>query len=136
MFTLLLVLGACGSNSARTRNAQIDLGESDRFTQEEIQAAIDVVKEMFLDSRRRWSEIYRLWYDELFSDATIVSGGWDRENTIVIDSLYYRGQGYGDGIYWWPGRGFGPARRLMPWIWILARESPYDPWVYVTGGKT
>ncbi|MCL2361980.1 MAG: hypothetical protein FWC73_09235 [Defluviitaleaceae bacterium] len=132
MFMLLHVLAACGSNTRRVGNVQVDLGESDRFTHEEIQGAMDVVKETFLESHGRWSELASLWYDERFSNGTIASGDWDKENTIVIDSLYYRGQGYGAGVYWWPGRGFGPARQLMPWIWILSRESPSDPWVFVT----
>jgi len=107
----------------RIANVELDIGESDRFTQEEIASAMDVVKEIFADHRGWNDELISLWYNEASSNREIERREWDEDNTIVLFSTWYQGQG------------LGAPRAFMPWTWILARESSSDSWVFVTGGK-
>ena len=64
-------------------NVQIDIGSSERFTQEEIESAADlVVSEFgFLNS-----ELIYLWYDESISDLKIENSylDLDRDSTIIF----------------------------------------------------
>jgi len=107
----------------RVSNAELEIGVSDRFTHDEIAAAMDVVKASFSDNRGRNDELLSLVYSEVHSDWRIEMDDLDQERTIVLFSDWYQGQG------------FGRERQWMPWTWILSRQSPSDSWVVIGGGK-
>lgn len=92
-----------------TRNlfvAQIELGESDIFTQEEIIFAMDVVKEEFAERFGRRGRLNSLHYQ----------GDFSTYNTISIMSLYHQ----------WHYGNLGHG-------WRLSRECLSEPWVIVSG---
>jgi len=117
--TLPLVVN--GLDLRRTADIELCIGASDRFSQEEIASAMNVVKETFANSRNHPDELVSLWYCE--NSYSHLRVDQERGNIIVIFSTEYRGQG------------FGNERRLMPWTWILSRENPSDSWIVVGGGK-
>ena len=120
---LCIFLVACGRGTGIVENAQIDTGASDRFTQEEIVFAMDAVKEHFRDSYDRWNELIALWYDEDWSDWKIDRSGLDKENTIILRSELYIGQGFGND-----------AQRT-PLFWVLFWSNSSDSWVVNSWGK-
>ena len=108
----------------RVSNVELGTGASERFSQDEIASAMNVVKETFAE-QRGWNDVLvSLWYsDNACSRREMERGGFDEDNTIVLFSDWYQGQG------------LFAERQPMPWTWILARESPTDAWVVIGGGK-
>jgi len=109
-------------------NVQVDIGVSEIFSQSEIESAMDVVKNAFVNSGTGWDELVELWYDEYWSIWGVGWRDWDESNAIILQTLSYRGRGFEYNI---TGR-----RDLSPWIWFLLRDSPCEPWTIVGGGKT
>jgi len=95
---------------------QLELGASDIFSQEEIESAMNVVKEAFADRFGRHSRLISLSYQEgsfkYFSNAF----GFDKSNNILIMSTYDQRR------YGRLGHG-----------WKLSREGSSEPWVLISG---
>jgi len=124
----LVFLAACGSRAGIVRNVQIDIGPSDKFTQEEIEEAIDSVKERFIGFRG--SLLIRLWYDEEASNHILegyMTAGRGRtngvkiENVIVLLSDFETDSSVAQ-------RGFRPNSIYRNWSWTLIRDSENDAW--------
>lgn len=60
LILIILCLGGCGVNKA-TENVEIKIGESQKFREEEIQEAINVVKKKF---NIEDAILTKLWYEE------------------------------------------------------------------------
>ena len=113
----------------KTENVVIDIGESSKFSVEEIKAAMDLVIEKFSDYY--YCELTELWYNEMQSEKEIiewymVSGrgsinGAMQENVIVLHSNFSTGARSGD-------YGFSPGSRYEDWNWILIRQTKNSPW--------
>ena len=106
-------------------NVQVDIGASELFSQDEIESAIEVIKNSFVNSRTGWDELVELWYDECRSNREVKRRDWCKDNTIIILSYQYRGQGFDNRN----------ERYITPWFWVLSRNSPYESWVIISGGK-
>ena len=105
---------------------QIDIGVSELFSLEEIESAIEVIKNSFINSGSGWDELVELWYDERQSIREVERRDWCKNNTIVLLSYQYRGRGFDNRN----------DRRICPWFWVLSRNCFCAPWVIISGGKT
>jgi hypothetical protein len=121
---LSLSLAACG----KTKGAKITLGQSSRFTREELQAAVDCVLAQF---RKGYDgcTLRKLWYDEKRAEAQIESylnngrgseNGVLRENVLVLLSDFKTDNE--------PPGGFNPDDTYTGWNWILIRDSKDGAW--------
>jgi len=119
---------ACGQSPGMVANVKVDTGTSDRFAQEEVEEAVDRVKEKFIDFRG--CELLRLWYDEdwsnLFIESYMTAGrgsvnGVSRENVIVLLSNFEVNFSRGDGS-------LNPNSTYYHWSWILIRDYENGPW--------
>jgi len=123
-----IALVGCDRSQGIVANAQVDIGTSIRFTQQEIEEAVDRVKEKFVDFKG--CELIRLWYDEDSSYRSIeiyMTSGRGRvndvvrENVIVLLSDFKVDSSGGDGS-------FNPNSTYYNWAWILIRDSENDSW--------
>lgn len=121
---LCVVLISCSRGTGVVRRVEVDIGASERFTEEEIELAMAVVKEHFASTNDRWSELTHLWYDEAMSNGIIERRQWEESNTIILFSHFMQGQGMGQEQQW------------MPMDWVLVREDSSDTWRLLTWGKT
>jgi len=132
MVALCIFFAACEEMSALEPgiidNVQIDIGASNIFSPEEIEAATELVTAHFINSFRG-CELLSLRYDEEASDREIEISGRDTGTTIVLFSDLYVSRQAGSAGGTMPGGGPG----LHPyWKWILHRDG--DSWVLVNWG--
>lgn len=123
-----LSLVAC-KQVGKTNNVVVDIGESIKFNDEEINNAINCVKEKFRDFEG--CNLTKLWYDEEKSNHIIegyfknekgsVNGVKKAENVIVLMSSFDVDSSGGDGS-------FNPNSTYSNWQWILRRNSKTDNW--------
>ena len=101
-------------------SAEIHLGESERFTDEEVQEAVSAVLTKFDDFEG--CKLLRLWYDEAESDQSIFYGDGEvpKENIIVLYSDF-RSPKRNSGA-WNPNEIYGG------WSWTLTRDNKDSPW--------
>ena len=115
----------------RTKRALIDLGESQKFSQSEVEAAAQCVYDHFANS----SDLYlkRLWYDEEESNRAVTSymttgsgaeNVVDEANVIVLFTDYHTGMNYITG----------PNMDYEKFGWILVRDSETGEWRIVGSG--
>jgi len=113
----------------RVDDVVINIGESAKFSQKEIQAAMDLVIKKFPDFID--CELTELWYDEEKSEQEITRGymvsgrgsnnGIQKENAIIIYSNFTTGAKSAD-------EGFNPNSRYTNWMWILIRPNEHASW--------
>ena len=111
----------------------IDIGQSTKFTEEEITKAIDTVKNNF---NFKGCTLTKLWYDEeksnYFSKAYLGTGKGsvndvEAENVIVLLSNFDVDSSGGDGS-------FEPNSTYGGWQWVLIRDSKANDWEIDTWG--
>ena len=105
-------------------NAQIDIGTSEIFSLQEIESAVEIVKETFASQTDSWHELAYIRFNESQSIDGIRRNGWDENNTIVIFTTEYRTRDLGREMF------------DMPWFYVLHRNSPSNPWEVRSQGKT
>lgn len=123
-------------------NVQIDIGASARFTQAEIETAIDVIKKHFI-SAYRGCELLELSYNEALLNQSLererVSvgsvGGFNmyeegKNNVIVLRSNIYVSATAGSASGSLPG-----AAGFTSWYWILVRDAYSNNWQLVNWGS-
>lgn len=119
---------SCNRNAGKTNNVVINIGESTKFSRQEIQAAVDSVINKFKDFEG--CDLKKLWYDEEKSNAVnqgYISGGKgsqngvQKENVIVLFSSYDVDATGGDGS-------LNPNSTYDHWNWILIRDSKTGSW--------
>jgi hypothetical protein len=109
----------------KTNNAVVSIGKSDKFSQEEINNAINCVKKKFKDFRG--CNLTKLWYDEEKSNYFIkVYGkgsvnGVKAENIIVLLSTFDVNSSGGDGS-------LNPNSTYSNWNWIVIRDRKTGNW--------
>ena len=120
-------LGAC-KQAGRTNNAEVTIGKSDKFSEEEINSAINTVKIKFKDFNG--CDLKKLWYDEeksnKFTQWYLEGGrgsvnGVQAENVIVLLSDFKVDSSGGDGS-------LNPNFTYTGWNWILIRDSKEGKW--------
>jgi hypothetical protein len=127
---LLLVvfsLAAC-KQAGRTNNVEVSIEKSDKFSEKEINDAINCVKEKFKDFER--CNLKRLWYDEEQSNNHIKAylkygkgkgNGVKAENVIVLLSSFAVDSSGGD-------ESLRPNSTYSNWNWTLIRDSKTGNW--------
>jgi len=104
-------------------NAQIDIDASEIFSLQEIESAVEVVKETFASQRDSWNELAYIQYNEAQSINRIRRNGWDENDTILLFITYYRIRDLGREVF------------DVPWFYVLHRDSPSDSWEVRSQGK-
>ncbi|MGN9166254.1 DUF4829 domain-containing protein [Tissierellaceae bacterium HCP3S3_D8] len=128
-FILLLAssLVSC-KESSPADNLIIDIGESTKFTEEEITEAIDLVKDSFDFPA---CTLTKVWYDKEKSDSLVtmylengkgLGSGIKPENVIVLLSNFDV-DGSGDNPV------LNPNSTYEDYQWILIRDSEVSNWV-------
>ena len=124
---LSLCLTACSISLGKSSGAKVNIGESEKFSKEEITAAVNCVKETF----RGFSgcEMTSISYDEQKSDEQAkgyISGGEGSENgasegnVIVLFSDFTVDASGGEGL--------NPNSTYTGWKWVLTRDSAAGKW--------
>ena len=121
-------MSACTPANGRIENVEIAIGTSDKFSTEEIEEAINRVKDKFVHDFRD-CELLQLWYDEESSESQIErymnfgggrTNGVSRENVIILFSNFKAGSR--------ADMTFNRNSIYENWVWILIRDSKNDPW--------
>jgi len=129
---VILFLGAYKyvgkTNISKSNNYIVNIGKSNKFSQAEINDAINCVKKKFKDFRG--CTLTKLWYDEKKSNNEIQGyltngkgseNGVKAENVIVLLSNFHVDSSGGDGS-------FNPNSNESNWSWTLIRDSKTGNW--------
>ncbi|MDD3364516.1 MAG: DUF4829 domain-containing protein [Syntrophomonas sp.] len=110
-------------------NVTIDIGESTKFSKEEVQTAVNCVIENF-EKNFQGCDLKKLWYDEEKSNSEIASymsfgrgsvNGVKEENVIILFSNFYV-NGTGGPV------SLNPHSPYNGWNWILIRDGKTGNW--------
>ena len=114
-------------SAGRTDHAVVTIGDSAKFSEDELQDAVDCILEKFWDFED--CDLQRLWYDEERSDKQVQSymtngkgseNGVEEGNVIVLFSDFRVG--------WSAGGGWNPGSNYTDWMWILIRDGEEGEW--------
>ena len=124
-----VVVGVCFLTNPTSNNHLSGTATSTKFSNNEINDAMDCVKKKFKDFKG--CELTDLWYDEEKSDAFIEGylesgegsiNGVDAENVIVLLSNFNVDSTGGDGS-------LNPNSTYSNWNWILIRDRKTGNWL-------
>lgn len=128
-FTILCILivcsllYACKSNENRD-DIEISYGESEQFSDSEMEDAVDAIKEKFKDFEG--CELIKIWYEESKANLEVEryltrENNMKRENIIIF---------YSDFKVDSTGRNpvLNPDSTYTDWMWILTREDITKEW--------
>lgn len=130
-FLCLILVGfylLIASQGGKTNNVQVNIGKSDKFSEEEINDAVKSVKGKF--KCFKGCTLTKVWYDEEKSNEYIKgylsNGGGsvndaEAENVILLISEYDVDSSGGDGS-------LNPNSTYSNWNWILIRSSEKSNW--------
>lgn len=132
VFSLCLILVvfslvAC-KQDGRTNDVEVRIEKSNKFSEAEINNAIDSVKKKFEDFHG--CNLTKLWYNEEKSNHIIEDylksgkgseNGVKAKNVIVLLSNFAVDSSGGD-------EGFNPNSTYSNWNWILIRDSKTGNW--------
>lgn len=114
---LLLCVLMTGCGGGRISSANIEIGESSVYTEDELDNAVYIVLDYFSEE---FEDCYltELWYDEEYSKARAEEWAkqYEAEQAIVLLSEFYTGPYGGDGS-------FNPNETYENWQWILVRDG-------------
>ncbi len=129
LFLLLVLLSlTIYKHSDKTSQAPIIIGASSKFTQEELNSAVQSVKQRFKDFEG--CKLTKLWYDEEKSNRFIEgylqhgkgsTNGVTASNVVVLLSDFDVDSSGGDGS-------LNPNSTYTDWKWILIRDDGDKPW--------
>lgn len=128
MIMVCSLLSACKSDK-NSDNIEVEYGDSEQFSDTEMESAIDAIIEKFNDFEG--CELIKIWYDENKSNLEVeryhTSGnglinGVKKENVIIF---------YSDFKVDSTGRNpvLNPDSTYTDWMWILIREDKTKEWV-------
>ena len=120
-FMVMLALVGC-QKAGETKNAEVDLGQSKVFSQEDREKAVEAVEKKFKEFGN--CEMTKIWYDESDEYTSYVI----EENKIVLYSDFKTGDVDDQS-------GFNKNSELLGWSWILERDSKDDDWKVVDYGN-
>ena len=119
---ILLIFCFTAYNTGRTNNVAITIGKSEKFSEKEINDAVNCVKKKFKEFNG--CTLTKLWYDEKKSNY-IVSGylgnSKESENMIILLSDFDVDFSGGDGS-------LNPNSTYSNWNWILVRDAKAGKW--------
>ena len=113
LIAILLVVG-CGGNVSSVKR---QIGESDIYSQADVEMAMDVVVAHFSENFEG-CELIDLWYEEEFSaeQAEEWAAQYEAEQAIVLLSNFKVDGSGGDGS-------LNPNSTYTDWMWILVRDE-------------
>lgn len=121
----LIVLTLCSCSNAD--NAQIDYGKSEIYSQEDMESAVNLIKEDF--SEMKGCKLYSLTYagDEESKENLEYYNSLDKDNfdQCIVFSAHFRSPLTGGGAW--------EKNQEYYWNWILVREKD-GKWVVLTKG--
>lgn len=108
----------------KIENAELEIGNSERFEKEEIEAAMQCVLDKFPDFID--CDLHLLYYDEKESDEKIAleKRRWANipENCkLVLGCTFVAGKYSG-------ADGFDPGISYSAWFWYMERDDEKSPW--------
>lgn len=127
LILVMFSLAAC-KQVGKTNNAMVSIGKSNKFSEKEINNAINCVKKKF--KYFKGCNLTKLWYDEEKSNNFIEGymkggrgsiNGVKAENVIVLLSNFDVDASGGDGS-------LNPNSTYHNWNWILIRNSKTSNW--------
>jgi len=117
------LLYACKSNE-NSDDIEITYGESEQFSDSEMEDAVDAIKEKFKDFEG--CELIKIWYEESKANFEIEryltrENSMKRENIIIF---------YSDFKVDSTGRNpvLNPDSTYTDWMWVLTREDITKEW--------
>ena len=125
---LVIAFFVAFKQAGKTNNVAVNIEKSDKFSENEINNAVNCVKKKFKDFRG--CNLTKLWYDEKksnnFIEGYLSNGkgsvnGVKVENVIVLLSNINVNSSGGIG-------GFNPNSTYSDWNWILIRDSKTGNW--------
>ncbi|PSL41054.1 uncharacterized protein DUF4829 [Planomicrobium soli] len=125
---VVLLAGVFYSQSGKATDVQVNLGESVKFSDEELTNAAKAVKKKVRGFKS--IELEELWYTEEESDRVVEdylkygkgsTNGIKEENVIVLVSNLKTDAKGGDGS-------FEPDFLYTDWNWILIRDDSSGKW--------
>lgn len=119
---LCVFLVVYGQGNWRFRNAQFYIGASEWFTQEEIESAMDVLTDRFIEGFDGANRLVSIRYFRV-SCLELERAGRGNENVITLRADYYRGRGFRNDT----------IQRQM--FFTLVRNNPSDSWRVAFWGK-
>ena len=129
LIAICLALSACIQNGGIADNVEVTIGASERFSNAEIESAVNMVIKKFA-ADFNGCELLQLWYDEGHSDIFVASymnygrgnsNGVESENVIVLLSNFSVDASGGDGS-------LNPNDTYFNWNWILIRDNANSNW--------
>ncbi|MDQ0230196.1 DUF4829 domain-containing protein [Metabacillus malikii] len=114
--------------TGKVNQVQVTIGESNKFTDEEINEAVVAVKKKF--HAFQGCTLTELWYSEEESNERVIDylnygtetpNEIKEDNIIVLLSNFDVNSSGGDGS-------FEPNSTQTKWQWILIRDSATDKW--------
>jgi hypothetical protein len=124
----LVCIALTSCNMGKTDGVEISIGESSKFSKEEIQSAVNCVIQEFRDFSG--CTLTKIWYDEERSNMQIedyMTYGTGSENRVKAEDVISLFSDFdvnstgGDG-------GFNPDSTYTDWNWILVRDSKTGGW--------
>lgn len=132
---ILIVFSVVGCNRmGKTNDASITIGKSVKFSEKEIDDAVQCVKETF--KSYKGCKLTDLWYDENKSSTYVEDylkygggneNGSTKENSIVLMSNFNVDSLGGDGS-------FEPNSTTDDYQWVLVRDSKTSKWEVIESG--
>ncbi|MEG1256221.1 DUF4829 domain-containing protein [Clostridium sp.] len=132
LFFSIFFIAFCFANckpGGKIDNVVVNIGESSKFTEEEINKAVDCVKKSF-ESGYTGCTLIKTWYDEEKSNSAIEGylqngrgsiNGVNPENVIVLFSNFDVDSSGGDGS-------LNPNSTYTDYNWVLIRGSQRGKW--------
>ncbi len=85
----LAIVGLCGCDSFSGKSVQVDYGESKLYTKEDIDAAVDVIKEMFDDDNHKGVILDSLSYggDDFCRESNVKDANMKVKNLGINEEM-------------------------------------------------
>ena len=114
--SLMILFSFSSCRKGKIDNVVISLGDSQKFSKVEIEAAADCVLKKFRDFEG--CDLQRLWYDEIETNYYEI----DNKKRLVFLSNFHVDASGGDGS-------FEPNTDYTDWKWIVIRDNESAEWI-------
>ena len=125
--SIVFLTSGCAEKSEALKEHETELGDSARFTKQEIAKAVECVVDYFPNFQG--CTLLRVSYNETLPNYRLQMDlhAKDPANTIVVFTDFYADES-GENS------GFNPDHTYEGWAWILVRDDPRSEWEIVNWG--
>lgn len=126
-FAILLSLCAC-SSGANTSSTEKVIGESKKFSQSEIESAVELVLKKGFSKDSGVKSFDKIWYDEEESNKEVASYHAtkdDADNAIVLFTDFTTGDNT---------MSLNPSDKYTGYMWIIKRNNKNAAWEIIDCG--